>query len=329
MEPLALHRLHEKLGAVFGEWKEREIVEHYGSPAAEYAAWRSSSALFDLSHRQLLRVVGKDRVSFLQGMLTNDVQNIGVGEQTYAALLTTKGSMISDVRVLKREFDVLLELEAGVAARAKAALEKYIVSEEVELFDVSSDFGLLALAGPQAEAQSLGRDILVLDDDVLGPTARRLLIPKDSLDAVVQRLLSPPGGPAARPAGMQTYEVVRVQSRIPRYGIDMDEQTIPLEANLHRAISYTKGCYIGQEVIARATYRGHVNRLLCGLILEDYLPPPKASLFHQGKTVGLITSAVRSFEQSKVFALGYVHRDSCEPGTQLKVENNGVARVGS
>ncbi len=276
----------------------------FSSSAAEYAAWRSSAALFDLSHRQILRAVGNDRVSFLQGMLTNDVQSLAVGDQTYAALLTTKGSMICDVRVLKRESDLLLELEAGLAPKAKATLEKYIISEDVEISDVSGDFGLLAVAGPQADAllaQSFGKDVFVLRDDVLGATARRLLIPKDSLGAIAQRLLSVSLGSAPRPAGMQTYEVVRVQSRIPRYGIDMDEQTIPLEANLQRAISYTKGCYIGQEVIARATYRGHVNRLL----------------------------AVRSFEQNRVTAMGYVHRESSEPGTQLNVDNNGIARVGS
>ncbi len=332
MEPLALHTLHEKLGAIFGGWNEREIVEHYGSPAAEYAAWRSGAALFDLSHRQVLRAVGSDRVPFLQGMLTNDVQSLAVGEQTYAALLTTKGSMVCDVRVLKRESDILLELEAGLAPKAKATLEKYIISEDVELSDVSGDFGLLAVAGPQADAllaQSFGKDVSVLRDDVLGATARRLLIPKDRLGAIAQQLLSASLGTATRPAGMQTYEVVRVQSRVPRYGIDMDEQTIPLEANLQRAISYTKGCYIGQEVIARVTYRGHVNRLLCGLVLEDHLPQPKTALLRDGKAVGFVTSAVRSFEQNTVTAMGYVHRDSSEPGTQLNVDNNGIARVGS
>jgi folate-binding protein YgfZ len=219
-----------------------------------------------------------------------------------------------------------------LAPKAKATLEKYIVSEDVEISDVSGDFGLLAVAGPQTDAllaQPLGEDVFVLRDDVLGTSARRLLISKGSLGAIAQRLLSPSPGSAPRPAGMQTYEVVRVQSRIPRYGIDMDEQTIPLEANLQRAISYTKGCYIGQEVIARATYRGHVNRLLCGLILEDHLPPPKTALFREGKAVGFVTSAVRSFEQNRVTAMGYVHRESSEPGTQLNVDNNGIARVGS
>lgn len=330
MEPLALHAFHEKLGAIFGGWNEREVVEHYGSPAAEYAAWRSSVALFDLSHRQILRATGSDRVSFLQGMVTNDIQGLAVGEQTYAAVLTAKGSMICDVRVLKRESDVLLELEAGFAPKAKAALEKYIISEDVELSDASGDFGLLALAGPLAEsllAQSFGKEIFILPDDVLGPTARRLLMPRDTLGAIAERLLSTTAQSPPRPAGMQTYEVVRVQSRIPRYGIDMDEQTIPLEANLQRAISYTKGCYIGQEVIARATYRGHVNRLLCGLVLDGQLPQPKTALFREGRGVGFITSAVRSFEQDKVIALGYVHRDSCAPGTKLNVDNDGVAQV--
>src|SRR5262249_6418613 len=151
----------------------------------------------------------------------------------------------------------------------KATLERYIISEEVEVLDAGGEFGVLGLAGPRTEELSaplLDSNVQVLRDDVLGPSARRLLIPIDRLATVAERLLKPLAKSGVQEAGMQVYEVVRVENRVPRYGIDMDEQTIPLEANLRRALSFTKGCYLGQEVIARATYRGHVNRLLCGLI---------------------------------------------------------------
>jgi len=326
MELLALHAFHERFGARFGAWNGREVVEDFGAPATEYAACRSSAALFDLSHREILRVVGKDRVSFLQGMVTNDVESLAVGDQMYAALLTAKGSMVCDARVLKREGDVLLELEPGQSSKAKTSLERYVVSEEVEVLDARGEFGVLALAGPRTEEMSapfLNSAVQVLRDDVLGPSARRLLIPSERLGTVAERLSKS----GAQPAGMQAYEVVRVENRVPRYGIDMDEQTIPLEANLQRAISFTKGCYLGQEVIARATYRGHVNRLLCGLMIDGELPLPRTTLLRDGRAVGFTTSAVRTFERSAVLALGYVHRDSCAPGTPLQLESGGVARV--
>jgi folate-binding protein YgfZ len=330
MELLALHALHQRFGARFGAWNGSEVVEDFGTPAAEYAACRSSAALFDLSHREILRVVGKDRVSFLQGMISNDVESLPVGDQMYAVLLTAKGSMICDARVLKRESDVLLELEAGRGSKAKATLERYIVSEDVEVVDSRHDFGVLALAGPRAEALSarfVDPAVQVLRDDVLGASARRLLIAADHLADVAERLLTGAAESGVQPAGMQVYEVVRVENRVPRYGIDMDEQTIPLEANLQRAISYTKGCYLGQEIIARATYRGHVNRLLQGLIVDGELPPPRTALLRDGKAVGFITSAVRPFDRGAVLALGYVHRDSCAAGTRLQVESGGIAQV--
>jgi folate-binding protein YgfZ len=221
---------------------------------------------------------------------------------------------------------VLLELEPGQSSKAKTSLERYVVSEEVEVLDARGEFGVLALAGPRTEEMSapfLNSAVQVLRDDVLGPSARRLLIPSERLGTVAERLSKS----GAQPAGMQAYEVVRVENRVPRYGIDMDEQTIPLEANLQRAISFTKGCYLGQEVIARATYRGHVNRLLCGLMIDGELPLPRTTLLRDGRAVGFTTSAVRTFERSAVLALGYVHRDSCAPGTPLQLESGGVARV--
>jgi folate-binding protein YgfZ len=123
-----------------------------------------------------------------------------------------------------------------------------------------------------------------------------------------------------RPAGFDALEILRVEEGIPRFGQDMDERTIPMEANLEAAINYDKGCYIGQEVIARATYRGHVNKKLCGLILGDALPSAGAALRRGDKSVGWMTSAVQSPGVGKAIALGYVQRDSLEPGTRLEVE---------
>jgi len=140
---------------------------------------------------------------------------------------------------------------------------------------------------------------------------------------VFDRLLE--GG--ATPAGFAALEVLRVERGTPRFGADMDEKTIPLEANLERALHYQKGCYIGQEVIARATFRGHVNRHLVGLRFQGELPAPRTELFSGERRVGWVTSAVQSPRFGPI-GLGYAHRDVAKPGTELTLAGGGgTARV--
>jgi folate-binding protein YgfZ len=145
--------------------------------------------------------------------------------------------------------------------------------------------------------------------------------PRQKASDLAQRLAQATATAAAPWIGFETLEVFRVEAGIPRLGADMDETTLPLEANLQHAISYSKGCYIGQEVIARATYRGHINRKLIGLVLGNELPPPRADLLRDGKRVGGLTTAVHSPSQGSVIALAYLHRDCWEPGTRVEVAN--------
>jgi aminomethyltransferase len=135
------------------------------------------------------------------------------------------------------------------------------------------------------------------------------------------------GAHGLRPLGFQALELLRVEAGVPRYGQDMVDTTIPLEANLTHAISYNKGCYIGQEVIARATFRGHMNRKLAGLLLGDVEAAPGTELRKGEKKVGWITSVVRSPAQGQRVALGYVHRDHLEPGTELTLAEGSTVKV--
>ena len=341
MQALALHTFHERNSARFATYHDREIVRDCGDVRAEYAAARDHAALFDFSYCETLRVSGPDRVSFLQGMLTNDIASIPVNGSTYAALLTLKGAMVADARVLKRSDDLLLEVEPGFGSTVQAALQRYVVSEEVEISDASSDFGLLAIAGPKSEAMLANAlppfegaiaqlpegTLWRAPEEPMGPTWQRLIVPAKMLLQVADRLSSALSA-GSRWAGFDAYEVLRVEAGMPRYGIDCNEHTIPLEANLQRAISYDKGCYIGQEVIARTTYRGHVNRKLCGVTLDAGLPPPRAELSSNGKAVGSITSAVQSPSLRQAIALAYVHRESSAPGSRLDVAGySGTALV--
>jgi folate-binding protein YgfZ len=349
METLALHAHHARLSAHFGSVAGREVVLYYGpSVAAEEAAMRQAVALVDLSARGVLSVTGPDRLSYLHGMVTQDVKGLGADAVAYAALLTAKGAMVADVRLVRREEDVLLLLEPGFAEPVLAHLLRFLISEEAEVHDRSRDFGQLSLVGPRAWA--LARRVFGLPGDA-PPTAHALrggleghavlvlpsglllegvdlLIPQEGLEAVFTALLDSGSDDGLRPAGFEALEVRRVERGVPRYGLDMDERTIPLEANLERALHYQKGCYLGQEVIARATFRGHMNRRLVGLLLGEARPASRTELFLGDKKVGFVTSVVHSVRLGQQLGLGYVHRDALAPGTALRLAgDSGAATV--
>jgi folate-binding protein YgfZ len=360
METLALHTHHARLGARFGSVASREVVLRYGPKGApsgaadearsdgEQGAMRDALALVDLSARQVLSVTGPDRLSFLHGMVTQDVKGMAEWDVGYAALLTAKGAMVADVRLVRREEDVLLLLEPGLADPVLAHLQRFLISEDAEVQDVSASFGQLSLVGPHAWA--LAQRLFGLPGDsppvshvlrggieshavLVLPSALLLqgvdlLVSTEGLEAVFTALLDTGSEDGLRPAGWEALEVLRVERGVPRYGVDMDERTIPMEANLERALHYQKGCYIGQEVIARATFRGHMNRRLVGLLLGEAHPAPRTELFLGDKKVGFVTSVVHSVRLGQQLALGYVHRDVQEPGTALRLAGDaGSATV--
>jgi len=358
METLALHDLHSRAGASFGNLNGREIVSGYAGKDA-YAAAHSSAALVDLSARQWLRITGEDRHSFLHGMCTNDIKGLPEGHTTYAALLTAKGAMVCDVRVWRRKEDLLLEVEPGLGPKVKDFLAKYLISEDAELEDVTEAWGLFGLYGPSAGAvlkaalgvEAPGENHFISasvsdprgEGGVAPPLARvrevlvsgvalplggiELAAPVEGLATLDARLMEAGGPLGLERMGFDTLEVLRVEAGVPRYGQDMEDKTIPLEANLERALHYNKGCYIGQEVIARATFRGHMNRKLMGLLLGDGTPPLLSELRSGDKKVGWITSVVHSPAVRQNVALAYVHRDYLAPGTRLEVASGGTAEV--
>ncbi len=295
------------------------------APAAhssDYRAARTGAAWVDLSAREQLRVTGPDRISFVQGMVTNDVEALAVGAACPAALCTAKGAMVGDARVVRLEEELLLDTGPGQAATVKAFLEKYLISEEAEVH-LAGDVAALGLWGPQGEGLldrvPAAARVAVLPA-LVGPGVD-VLLRREALDAVRAALGGVPR------LSEDTLEVLRVEAGVPRFGQDMTETTIPLEANLEKAISYTKGCYIGQEVIARGTHRGQMNKKLMGLLLGDAAPERGAELRAGDRKVGWLTSVVRSEAKGQHIALGYVHRDFLAPGTELAVATGGKAVV--
>lgn len=289
---------------------------------AEYEAATGRCALVDLSTREAVRLTGTDRVSFLQGMVTNDVEQLAVGASCPVAMLTAKGAMVGDGRVVKLTDELLVDTGPGRGAAVRDFLNKYLISEEAEVAD-APDVAMVGLVGPAAGevAQGLEEGVVVARLPGLLGVGVDVLVRREAL-AQVRAALG--GLPTLSPA---TYEVLRVEAGVPLFGVDMTEATIPLEANLEKAIHYQKGCYIGQEVIARATYRGQMNKRLVGLLLADAAPAPGTELRLGDKRVGRLTSVVTSQRAGQNVALGYVHRDHLTPGTTLDVASGGRAQV--
>lgn len=353
MNPLALHEFHHGLNAAFGEVNGMEVVLHYGDTVAEHAVLRQAVGVVDLGFRSRICLTGADRVRFLHGQVTNDVKRLGAGEGCYAALVTAKGKMESDLNIYCLQDELLLDFEPGLTEKISQRLEKFIVADDVQVVDVAPHYGLLSVQGPKAETvvraleifselpskpfqsvkiteATLG-EIYLVNQPRVGLAGLDLFVPLNSLVAVADKLIAAAKSVGGRAIGWDALEVARIEAGIPRFGLDMDETNIPLEGGIEAgAVSYTKGCYIGQEVINRIHTIGHVNKELRGLRLEGglkSLPAKGDKLFHEGKEAGYITSAVKSPVIDALVALAYVRREHNQIGTELVLRRaDGAAR---
>jgi tRNA-modifying protein YgfZ len=310
----------------------REVARYYSDVHAEYGALRSTAMLVDRSHRSRGTFDGPRGAETLTGLLTNDVKSLAAGGGQYAAALTPKGKIIADVRVFALEGRLLVDVPARAAEGWWGMIRKYVnprVAPYSERSDAISDFGvfgptarsIVARTAGLADAASLGSlppygHVTVHADGASYTIARipdleiegyELFIPSADAPALWQRLVAA----GAIPAGLDAWEIARIEAGRPEWGVDMDDATIPQEANfdeLH-AISYTKGCYTGQETVARVHFRGHVNRHLRGLRFDDVRLPAKASLLdEEGKSVGDVRSVAVSPRLGGI-ALAMVRRE--------------------
>jgi folate-binding protein YgfZ len=244
--------------------------------------------------RGVLAVSGADRATWLQGLLTNDVEAMKDGDTRYAAYLTPQGRMISDMNVVARGDRLLLDVPAPLAASLRDRLDGLIFSEDVQIADESASLLVWTIVTTNA---------LI---DIVG----------DALPAEYAHL------PAI---DLDTFEVIRIERGVPRFLVDMNEDTIPLEAGIEdRAISFTKGCYVGQEIIVRVTHRGggRVAKKLVRWMADDaaaLVPLPGSTLRAADKDIGRVTSAAFSPANNRVVGLGYVHRDYTARDTDVTI----------
>ena len=345
MEQLVLHQFHQNLGGRFQELNGCELVSDYGDTLREHAALTERAGVLDLSFRSRVCLTGAERVRFLHGQVTNDIKGLREGEGCYAALVNAKGRMQSDLNIYSLTEELLLDFEPGLTRIVSDRLEKYIVADDVQIVEVGALYGLLSVQGPESGAvvrrlgllnepparpgayskivdQTAG-ELYLMNQGRSGTSGFDLFVPSSALEDLAEKLMSSAQALGGRACGWQALEIARIEAGIPRFGIDMDETNFPQECGMEaRAVSYTKGCYIGQEVLNRIHTMGHVNRQLCGFRLPDDLNPLPIKgdkLLDAGREVGNITSTVASPKLKRNLALGYVRREHSQNGTELRV----------
>jgi folate-binding protein YgfZ len=343
MTPLSLHEFHESLNARFTMVNGCEVVNDYGDWQAEHAALRASAGALDLSFRGRICLTGADRARWLHGQVTNNVKDLRPGQGCYAALVSAKGKLQSDLNIACLPNELLLDFEPGLTEPVTQRLDKYIIADDVQLVDAAPHYGLLSAQGPQAEAvvRGLGLpveiptqplhfasfndptlgEIYLMNQPRTGTNGFDLFVPAPALGAVLDKLIAATRAAGGRACGWQALEAARIEAGIPRFGADMDETNLAPETGIEsRAISYSKGCYIGQEVIARVRTYGQVAKSLRGLRLADdlgALPGRGDKLFLDGKEAGYITSALASPAFHANIALGYVRKEANQTGAHL------------
>lgn len=336
--------------AAVGEIGGRSVVLSYAGVATEYDALRRHAVVFDRSHRGRLRVSGAKAAETLTGLVTNDVAALAPGQGQYAAALTPKGKIIADLRIFCEESSFLVDSPPRAAEGWLATVRKYVnpriapyadegvTTRSLGIFGVAARLVVAEMTGMSSSALGLlpvyahasvaidDAHILIARVPDLELEGFELFIPASAYELLWERAIAA----KATPGGLETWEIARVEAGRPEWGIDIDESTLPQEANLEElhAISYTKGCYTGQETVARVHFRGHVNRHLRGLRAAAPEPPaPHAVLSDAaGKEVGEVRSVAASPRLGDI-AIGMVRRE-VEIGATLTARwDGGESRV--
>jgi len=343
--PLADYHLSQ--GAVLADYHGGLVPARFSSLSEETRAVRSVAGLFDFSYRAKFAMAGADRVRFLQGMVSNDVKKLAPGTGTYAAILNSQGQILADLRIYCAEDRFLVDTDASLREKVMQTLRRYIIADKVTLEPLSLfpivfqgprsrpllektlhiDFPALEEYG-HFQTNYAGFPVRVVRASSTGEEGYEVWMAEKALMAIWGAACGQAPTYDMLPCGSEALEALRIESGIPRYGTELGEDTLLLEANLLNAVSFTKGCYIGQEIVERMRSRGHANWKLVGLTVSAPSPPaPETKLIAAGKEVGEITSACVSPTLSKTIALAYVRREAAEPGTRLVLASGIPAEV--
>jgi folate-binding protein YgfZ len=311
--------------------------EHISIP--EYSAVRDGGAgLVDLSSRGRILVSGSEAVMFLNGLITNDIKSLPMNSWMPAAFANVQGRLLAAVRIIHRDDGFLIDTEDSTREAVMKLIERFTLAGDFKVADLTDETAELSVQGAAAAevlAKVVGAKAAELERqksstlDFAGAAVtliRATHTAEDGFDVVVNHddlaaLHDALTNAGARAISEETFETLRIEAGVPRYGIDMDETNVVTETNLDDAVSFTKGCYVGQEIVIRIKHRGHVAKKLTGIILQDANIVPRSATISaaDGKEIGRITSSAFSPKLNRAIALGYVKYDYLTPGTAIKV----------
>lgn len=347
MSSTALTDKFVSAGARIGEYCGAETALSFGDTRAEFDALRRACGIYDLGWRSKFIVSGKDRVRWLNGMITNNIRDLQEGRGNYSFLLTPQGRIQGDLYAYNRGEYLILGSERFQTPAMLDRLKKYIIMDKVEIEDVSDRLTAIGVQGPKTrdifaaagfntpEVEPMQVADFVWHDMGLSVTRMadekfltfELWMSADNAPAVWDALVAA----SAAPVGMDTLELLRVAAGIPRYGLDITDRDLPQETGQERALNFNKGCYVGQEIVERIRARGNVHRTLAGLVIEGAVPELRTKVVLDGKEVGEVTSAlsVPSSNGERVLGLGIIRREAAKPGTSVQVgsANATVAEI--
>jgi folate-binding protein YgfZ len=347
-----LDAIHQRLGATMIGRDGWSVPANYGDVLFEYAAVREGGAgIIDLSARGRILVSGSEAVPFLNGLITNDMKTLAENNWMPAAFPNVQGRLIASVRVVRLKDEgtgksvrpaFLIDTEPATHERVLKTIERFTLAGDFHVTDKTNHTALLSVQGKKAarivrsvlgeEAAELATnqalqtraqqgnmtgDVTVMRATHTAEDGFDVIVNSDQAGAMWDALL----GAGARPVGYDALEILRIEAGLPRYGPDMDETNVVTETALDDAVSYTKGCYVGQEIIARIKYRGHVAKKLSGLAFAQAEKVDVGAVIKaaDGKEVGRLTSVTYSPHLGRTIALGYLKYDYLEPGTNVKV----------
>ncbi|OHB81012.1 MAG: hypothetical protein A2W31_15395 [Planctomycetes bacterium RBG_16_64_10] len=313
-------------------------VVHFGNLQQEYQAARSGAVLFDFSDRTQIEITGQDRQPFLHNFCTNNIKRLECGESCEAFVTSAKGRILAHIFAFVGADSLWIETTPGRAEALLAHLDRYIIRADVQLYDRTGDYGELFFTGPETVRKLAAINLLpkaldvhqhstiqratpwlaVRRVDLLGQPGVFLVTTRAQLGAVWKELIAA----GAYPGGAAAFHACRIEAGFPLYGLDLSDDNLAQEAaRTETAISFTKGCYLGQEPIARIDTLGHVNRKLCALRLTSKPVPGLGDvvLSEQGREVGVITSSALVPGEDRPIALGLLRTSHTGPATEVRV----------
>ncbi len=328
---------NEALGAAsVGEYRGATTAARFGDPQAEFAALRDACGVYDLGFRAKIALTGGDRVRWLNGMVTNNIRDLGEGQGVYAFLLNPQGHILGDMFAYNRGESIIVDTDSAQAEKILATFDHYIIMDDVEVTNLSGQLTALGVSGPKSREVLAAAGLAVPEMQALqiesatwhgekcalvrGEDEERLSYEVWLAPDHVLQFWEALRAAGAAPVGSEALETQRIVSGIPRYGVDIRERDLPQETEQARALNFNKGCYVGQEIVERIRSRGAVHRKFTGFI-ADGAGKISAGLkiAAGGKDVGELTSAasVRAGGRDKTVALGYIRREVGVPGREV------------